>query len=387
MNLQRSGWLTRPVAMAVGQFVARGISLVHAYRCGLFGMNPPNLARPLAAAAALASMPLRAGAEVTVLPPVPDAIGFAGAFAGVHGGQLIAGGGANFPDGTMPWDGGKKVWHERLFALDLKQAGATWREVGKLPAANGYGISLTVPEGVLLIGGGDAKEHFREVRLLTLSEGKPAFRELASLPVPLAQMAGALAGRRVHVCGGIEKPDATTASKDHWVLDLDEMGKGWQTMPPLPGEGRILATAAGIGDSFLIVGGCSLAPDAAGKPVRKYLREAWKFADGQWTRLADLPRGSVAAASPAPVRGDALFVVSGDDGKHVGSPKDHPGFTREILRYDVSENAWSSGGELDAPAPVTLPTAPWQDGFILFNGEVKPGVRTPQVLYFTPPES
>jgi N-acetylneuraminic acid mutarotase len=382
MNLQRSGLLTRPVAAAVGHLVAGGDSLIRSCRGGLFGMNPPNLARPLAAAAALASMPLRA--EVTVLPPVPDAIGFAGAFAGVHDGQLIAGGGANFPDGTMPWDGGKKVWHERLFALDLKQAGAAWREVGKLPAPIGYGVSLTVQEGVLLIGGGDAKGHFREVRLLTLLDGKPVFREVASLPVPLAQMAGAVAGRRVHVCGGIEKPDATTASKSHWMLDLDAMGKGWQTMPRLPADGRILATAAGIGDAIFIAGGCSLAPDAAGRPVRTYLREAWKFADGQWRRLADLPRGSVAAASPAPVLDDALFVVSGDEGKHTGAPKDHRGFTREILRYDVSENAWSSGGELDVPAPVTLPAAPWRDGFILFNGEVKPGVRTPQVLYFTP---
>jgi N-acetylneuraminate epimerase len=385
MNLQRSGWLTRPVAAAVGQLIAWKNSCVRSRMGGLLGMNSPNLARPLAAAAALAAMPVRA--EVTVLPPVPDAIGFAGAFAGVHGGQLIAGGGANFPDGTMPWDGGKKVWHDRLFALDLKQAGAAWREVGKLPVPNGYGVSLTMPEGVLLIGGGDAKANFREVRLMTLLDGKPTFRELASLPVPLAQMAGAVTGRRMHVCGGIEKPDATTASNGHWMLDLDALDKGWQTMPPLPGAGRILATGAGVGDAFFMMGGCSLAADAAGKPVRTYLREAWKFEGGKWQRLADLPRGSVAAASPAPVRGDALFVVSGDDGKHAGPPKDHPGFTREILRYDVSENAWSVAGELDAPAPVTLPAAPWREGFILFNGEVKPGVRTPQVLLFTPPTS
>lgn len=171
------------------------------------------------------------------------------------------------------------------------------------------------------------------------------------------------------------------------MLDLDAPERGWQTMPSLPGDGRILATAAGIGDAFFIVGGCSLAADAAGKAARTYLRETWKFVDGKWFRLADLPRGSVAAASPAPVKGSALFVVSGDDGKHTGAPKDHPGFTREILRYDVLKDVWSSAGELDAPAPVTLPTAPWRDGFILFNGEVKPGVRTPQVLYFTPPGS
>jgi N-acetylneuraminate epimerase len=348
-------------------------------------MTPPHLARPLAAAAALAVMPARA--EVTALPPVPDKIGFAGAFAGVHGGQLLAGGGANFPDGVMPWDGGKKVWHDRVFALDLAAPGAAWREIGKLPAPNGYGVSLTVPEGVLLIGGGDAREHFRKVSMLTLKGQDAGYLEFPELPLPLAQMSGALVGRRIHLCGGLERPDATTASAGHWMLDLEARDRGWQTLPALPAAGRILSTAAAIDGAFIVAGGCSLAPDAEGKPVRTYLRDAWKFADGKWTRLAEMPRAAVAAASPAPVLGDAFFVVSGDDGKQVGSPKDHRGFTREILRYDVSEDKWSSAGELDQPAPVTLPTAPWRDGFVLFNGEVKPGVRTPQVLYFTPPGS
>jgi N-acetylneuraminic acid mutarotase len=149
----------------------------------------------------------------------------------------------------------------------------------------------------------------------------------------------------------------------------------------------MLATAAAIGDAFILAGGCSLAPDAAGKPARTYLREAWKFTAGKWTRLADLPRAAVAAASPAPVRAHSMFVVSGDDGLQTGlpSPAAHQGFTQEILRYDLDRDAWSTAGKLDLPAPVTLPTAPWQDGFVLFNGEVKPGVRTPQVFLFTPP--
>jgi N-acetylneuraminic acid mutarotase len=349
---------------------------------------PPSLSRPLAAAAALAAAtPLHADpATVRPLPAVPDAIGFAGAFAGVHRGHLIAGGGANFPDGTMPWDGGKKVWHDRLFALDLATPGAPWKEIGTLPSPLGYGLSLTLPDGVILIGGSDATAHSRRVSLLTLADGKPAFQPLPDLPVPLAQMAGTLVGQRIHLCGGIEKPDSTRATAAHWSLDLTARDQGWQTRPPLPAAGRMLATAAAIGDTFILAGGCSLAPDAAGKPVRTYLREAWKFADGKWTRLADLPRAAVAAASPAPVRGHSLFVVSGDDGLQAGlpSPAAHAGFTNEILRYDLDRDTWSPAGQLDLPAPVTLPTAPWQDGFVFFNGEVKPGVRTPEVFLFTP---
>jgi N-acetylneuraminate epimerase len=320
--------------------------------------------------------------DIVRLPDVPDPHGFAGAFAGVTDGHLVAGGGANFPDGVMPWNGGRKVWHDRVFALDLRVGDAAWREIGRLPAPNGYGVSLTVAGGVLLIGGGDATRNFAEVSLMTLDGGRPSFRALPALPVPLAQMAGAVVGRDVHVAGGIEKPDATTASARHWRLDLDAVAIGWQAMPALPAPGRILATAAAIGDSFYLVGGCSLAADTAGRPARTYLRDAWRFSGGRWTRLADLPRASAAAASPAPVAADRLFVVSGDDGAQSGSasPANHAGFTREILRYETTEDRWSRAGTLSVPAPVTVPTAPWQDGFIFFSGELRPGVRTPQVF-------
>jgi hypothetical protein len=56
----------------------------------------------------------------------------AGPFAGTSGGALIVAGGANFPD-KMPWDGGKKIWHDTAFVLD-KTNGA-WRGEFKLPAA------------------------------------------------------------------------------------------------------------------------------------------------------------------------------------------------------------------------------------------------------------
>lgn len=346
---------------------------------------PTSISRPLAAALAFTATAQAAGPTVATLPPVPDRHGFAGAFAGIHKGHLLAGGGANFPDGVMPWDGGKKVWHDRVFALDLRESGSAWRDAGKLPSRNGYGVSLSVPEGVLVIGGSDEASHFREVHLMVLEGEEVAFKPLPPLPVPLAQMSGALVGRTVHLCGGISTPDATTALAGHWTLDLDN-ATAWSEAPALPAPGRILATGAAIDGLFIVAGGCSLAPDGNGNPARTYLRDAWKFADGKWIRLADLPRGSVAAANPAPVTGGSVFLVSGDDGVQVGlaTPADHRGFTREILRYDLREDRWETAGTLDAPAPVTLPAVPWDGGSILFNGEVRPGVRTPAVLHFTP---
>lgn len=340
-----------------------------------------------------ASLAVAAGARAetvstTPLPNVPDAYGFAGAFAGILGHQLIAGGGANFPDGVMPWKGGKKVWHDTLYSLDLKSPDAGWKIIGHLPKANGYGVSLTAPEGIILIGGGDASRHFKDAWLLTLTDdGKPVFKTLPALPADLAQMSGALVGRRIHLCGGIEKPDAVQASNAHWMLDLDTLEKGWQNMLALPASGRILATSAVVDDAFYFMGGCSLAAGADGKPVRTYLRDAWKFSSGSWSRIADLPRPLVASASPAPVSDHLIFLVSGDDGSQTGlaSPADHKGFSDEVLRYQTDKDTWSPAGEITVPPPVTVAVASWMGDYIFFNGEVKPGVRTTSVFSLSLP--
>jgi N-acetylneuraminic acid mutarotase len=349
------------------------------------GPGRPGAAARSVAGAARSTAPHREAVTTRHLPPLPDPHGFAGAFAGVHNRHLIAAGGANFPDGVMPWDGGRKVWHDRIFALALDDQAAGWKTIGRLPAPNAYGVSLTTPGGVLLIGGSDDRRHLRDVRLLTLDEsGSVGWRSLPPLPSPLAQMAGALVGRDVHVAGGIAAPDATTALTAHYQLNLDRLEDGWRTLPPLPGPGRILPVAAAAGGAFYVFSGCALTRGISGTPSRTYLRDAWKFANGRWTRLADLPRPAAAAASPAPADATSVFVISGDDGAQAGlaSPARHAGFPADILRYDTARDTWGREGRLDAPAPVTLPTAPWRTGFILVNGEIRPGVRTRQVLFF-----
>src|SRR5215211_7728693 len=89
----------------------------------------------------------------TQLPPLPEPLGVAGAFAGVSGGALLVAGGANFP-GRMPWEGGQKVWHDRVWVLESPEG--LWREAGTLPRALGYGVSVTWRGSMVCVGGSDA---------------------------------------------------------------------------------------------------------------------------------------------------------------------------------------------------------------------------------------
>lgn len=328
-------------------------------------------AGPAAASSAPASLRWRE------LPALPDAEGFAGSFAGTAQGALLVAGGANFPD-KRPWEGGTKIWHDRVFVLP---AGApAWQAAGRLPAANGYGVSLTLEAGVLLAGGGDARRNFAEVWLAHRDGTAVRFTAWSSLPRPLAMACGAQVGRTVFIAGGLDRPEAATAQKIFIALDLDRPAAGWQELPAWPGAERFLAVAGAHDGAFYLFGGARLVPAAGGKTQREWLRDAWSYRAGVgWKRLADLPRVSVAAPTPAPVAAGRLLVLGGDDGAQVNTPPaGHQGFPRDTLAYDPRTDRWSGAGDLPFSL-VTTPLAPGGDGIVVPGGEARPGVRSPKV--------
>lgn len=327
------------------------------------------------------------------LPSLPDREGFAAMFAGVSGDALIAAGGANFPD-QKPWEGGQKVWYDSVFVLE-KPTGK-WRLAGKLPRPLGYGVSVSFRDGpgicdfdgVVCVGGSDADRHYAEAFIIEWA-GPPRWqlgptvliKPLPPLPHPVANACGALLGNTLYVAGGIEKPDSTSALRTFHALDLGARPPKWRELPPWPGPPRMLATAAAMDGSFYLASGTDLSPGPDGKPVRTYLRDAYRFTPGKgWKRIADLPRAAVAAPSPAPVVSKSRFLVmSGDDASQLNAtPTEHQGFPRTILAYDSVKDTWQNLGEVPAPR-VTVPTAFWQGQWVVISGEQRPGVRSPEV--------
>ncbi|MEY2880015.1 MAG: hypothetical protein RLZZ15_2395 [Verrucomicrobiota bacterium] len=319
------------------------------------------------------------------LPALPDREGFAGSYAGASGGALLVAGGANFP-GKKPWEGGAKIWYDRVFVL--APDASAWRETGQLPAAGGYGASVQLDEGVLFVGGGDATRNFPAVWLARWDGRAVKFEAWPALPRPLALCAGARAGRMVFIAGGLDRPDATTAQKVFFALNLDDMKAGWRELPPWPGPERILATAGARGGDFFLFSGAKLVAGADGKLAREWLRDAYRYTPGAsagasgdagWKHLADLPRVAVAAPSPAPLVDGKLLVIGGDDGAQVAiAPAAHAGFPRDVLTYDPKADTWTRTGE--APfSLVTTTLAEWRGMIVVPGGEQRPGVRSPLV--------
>ncbi|WP_295121167.1 galactose oxidase [uncultured Chitinophaga sp.] len=330
--------------------------------------------------------------EWGTLPPIPDSTGFAGSFAGTAGNVLLVAGGSNFPNGGTPWNGGTKVWYDKIFALET--AGGSWKEVGKLPRPLGYGVSISTAVGLICIGGSNAGGHYNDAFIITYSQGQAVISSLPSLPVPLANTSGAMADSCIYVAGGIQAPDAKVTSNGFYMLDLRKPA-AWQTLPPVPGASRMLAVAGALGNEFFLFSGATLKDGKRG-----YLKDAWRYSKTEgWRACAEMPHATVAAPSCAyPLNKHTLVILGGDTGDDADSAavlrERHPGFSKAILAYDAGNDTWQITGdvytrrEADAVthpnnsiwAPVTTTSAYWNGCLVLPGGEVRPGTRTPNVI-------
>lgn len=372
------------------------------------------------------------------LPPLPPSAGQtkqpgeAGPFAGVHGDALIVAGGANFPD-KLPWEGGAKIWWDDVWVLDgLSTASPRWFSdpALKLPRPIGYGISVDLSEGVLCAGGHDVDRCYADVFILSWdAKGRKLLQtDLPPMPEPLSFMAGALVGDTLYVAGGQTTMKNAVPAKHFWALDLSKRKSHpgelkWQVLPSWPGPARVLPVAAAQrtakGSEFFLFSGRT--PEA-GKPTQ-ILSDAYAY-DPQakaWRTLppvgAGLPgvsaRGlSVMAGSAAAVGTSEIWIFGGDRGdvfleleKHdlaiaaaraAGKNAEveaglaakkaiyarHPGFAREVLAYDTLKNTWRVAAmtpERIAPQVTTF-AVKHGNAILIPSGEIKPGVRTPDIV-------
>ena len=178
------------------------------------------------------------------LPPLPaeveggTSLGFAGMMGGAINDVIIAAGGANFPDG-LPWQGGKKIYSDKIYILKDGQ----WRVSKKrLPSPLAYGASVSIPEGVLIIGGEDETSTSATVFLLQFSPQNQEIdlQEFPSLPEPLAYTSAVVESDFVFVVGG---KSAVQSVNSFYRLSLKDPSK-WEKLNDFPGAPRALHAAA-----------------------------------------------------------------------------------------------------------------------------------------------
>ncbi len=342
-------------------------------------------------------------------------IGVAGAINAVYGSSFMVAGGANFPD-KMPWEGGRKYYSDNIQILQKQNGEYSWNKElkVKLPEPIAYCGMTSTPQGIVYAGGENDNGLSDKTFLLKISpSGKEVeIRSLASLPLPLTNIALLSIGNTVYALGG----DGLTNSSSMFLsLDLDTESPVWKQLPPLP---KALANTVAIaqegpeGINIYVVGGRSKNPSGI-SDLHSGLY-VYSLNNKSWTRGADISDGkqisNFSAGTGVSIAKRYLLIMGGDNGvifhriesylaeiANAGSAEqkaeliaaknklitEHKGFYKGILVYDTHQNTWSKIGELPFPAKVTTTAAKWGEEVILSNGEIKPGVRDPSIFLGT----
>ncbi len=365
------------------------------------------------------------------LPPLPDKEGFAGTFAGIVTSKetkkdyLVVAGGANFPEGR-PWEKEKnpqKVYYDVAFKLELGSAEqGSWEKLeAPLGQRVAYGMSVTLPRrgSALFIGGKESAATDAVWEVSADQAGELTFSPRVKYPLPIVEGVAGLVGEKVIVVGGVTSKEGGgfRSVQEAYMLDTSRKEGEWKWEPlpwPQSGEGemargRAYAVAGVRSDLLYMFGGRDYADSAEPAPGRVHQAKLDILADCYalsmkeevpvWKRLADLPKGMSAAPSAAlPIGVSHLLMLGGvsadywrqqfeDRPELNGAGEEHPGFERTLWAYDTITDTWAAtgnlpevAGELPVSVPVTTPVVEWKKKFIVPTGEIKPGIRSPQVL-------
>jgi solute:Na+ symporter, SSS family len=331
--------------------------------------------------------------------------GLAGTFAGMIGNSLIIAGGSAFPEGK-PWENGEKYFSDAILVFELAADGTLKLQQSnkKLPYAVAEGASVQTTSGIVCIGGLTPEGVTDEVLLIS-SYNDISGERLPRLPVPLKSSAAAAMGSLVYVVGGENEGMATSY---FFVLNLSQVSDGWQRLPDFPvpvSAAMAVSQINGEEVSLYVFGGRALQD---GDRVTTFYAHVYRFrpSQGKWEKLKNISLdGSkdifLAAAVAVPVGASHVVMVGGDNGivynqveqaisaMQAGEPGarqrrdslwlNHPGFNDRILIYNTITDTWSDEGAWEGSPIAVAPAVRWGNAVIVPGGEIRPGVRHPNI--------
>lgn len=331
--------------------------------------------------------------------------GLAGPVTGVHGDKLIVGGGANFPSG-MPWHGGIKHYYKQLFVFEKNGARfILLKDKVALPFNLAYAANCSSGSGIVVAGGENETGISKKVFLLQWNErnSEVAIKELPELPFAVTNAAMVADHNRVYLAGG---ETTEGVSRQFLLLDLDKIKNGWEKLPPLPNvvSHTVLVLQNGKTGKKIYAAGGRRKNETGLSELYSSLFE-FDLPTNTWNRKRSLPYALSAGTGVA--AGNHLLLFGGDKGvtfqkteqliaaisrETNGAKKDslfqakielqssHPGFSNEILVYDVTRDEWTVAGHIPFETPVTTTAIQWNGSVIIPSGEIKAGIRTPNIL-------
>lgn len=338
--------------------------------------------------------------------------GVSAAFGGVLENAVLIAGGCNFPD-IAAANGGKKVYYDQIYLLrDPESSGAKWEKAGRLPYCVANGASVTLPQGVVCIGGCNSTGSFRQVWLLKCNNIRSSVSvdSLPALPVAMDNLGAATDGRNIYVAGG--NCEGRPANRCFVLRGLE--AQNWEELPFFPGPARLQPVGALCGGKFYLMGGfqpvqdnheCIVSTDGlvyspndnswsevveicpkGGKQATALVGAAGMVLDEEkivflggvdWSvfkRAVDMPILQKQAEEMGQI--DELERLKKEQAMYLKRDPEWYEFNSRILFYDTQKNVWTSIGGRPELARAGAVVVYYKGKLIIVNGEIKPGIRS-----------
>ncbi len=342
-------------------------------------------------------------------------LGFAGPINGISNDALIVAGGANFQD-KMPWEGGKKHYSKEIHVLQKTGDQYAWNKsvLTTLPEPIAYSGNTVTNLGVVYVGGENENGLSNKAYILNWNANKNEveIKSLPNYPIAVTNIALTHIDNVVYAIGGDE---AKQSSDLVFSIDLNKANSEWKALPKLPiplANSVVVVQNNKNGKTIYIVGGRTKTP--SGISDLHNTTFVFNLKKQIWENRANISDGenttNFSAGAGIAIGNEYILIVGGDNGKTfhkietylsqiAKSDSDeektrliaeknklnttHTGFYNAILLYNTHTDKWSKIGELPFLVQVTTTATIWDDKIVLSNGEIKPGVRTPNVMLGT----
>lgn len=359
----------------------------------------------LSAALSLSAQHVRSVAGFPAAEP-GYSLGVSACYAGQIGDYLVVAGGCNFPEACKP-----KKYYAGVYAARMDRATLQWRLVGFLPEAAAYGATVACGDSLLFLGGNNTDHALAAVYSVRLdSAGTDVLiNRLADLPATADNMAVALVGNDVFVVGGNQngKPSADVLRYKLGASSVAQCSNSVNQVTNstssadfrIPGAPRVQPVAAAYNDKLYVWGGFYADGEQSKVHTDGYVYDVnakeWgalsapHSVDGEEMTLS----GGIAWAD-----GDHLYATGGvnrtifldaisgryecvkkDD--YLKQPIDWYKFSGNLCVFDAVVGQWlTTTFANQALARAGAQAVPTQLGVYYIGGELKPALRTPQIV-------
>lgn len=359
----------------------------------------------LSAALSLSAQHVRSVAGFPAAEP-GYSLGVSACYAGQIGDYLVVAGGCNFPEAGKP-----KKYYAGVYAARIDRATLQWRLVGFLPEPAAYGATVACGDSLLFLGGNNTDHALAAVYSVRLNSAATdvSINRLADLPATADNMAVALVGNDVFVVGGNQngKPSADVlcyklgANSVNQCSNSVNQGANSTSSADLriPGAPRVQPVAAVYNDKLYVWGGFYADGEQSKVHTDGYVYDVnakeWgalsapRSADGEEMTLSGgiaWADGNRLYATGGVNRTIFLDAISGryecvkkDD--YLKQPIDWYKFSGNLYVFDAVVGQWlTTTFANQALARAGAQAVPTQLGVYYIGGELKPALRTPQIV-------